>query len=271
MNQQPQAPQNAPAGEQMSLFYLLQHYNKDNAAIYKAQKEAKKYQAPVQPGAPKQKGKSAPQPASAPPQAPKHASPGFAVPGQPAPASAAPRQPGAPVPPPQNVPPRAPAAPVPPQAPPQTPVTPPQAPVAPPQPAPQPAPQGGSPLNFGGTTMLGGGQAGGTVVLGAAANASQISPYLIRTKNNERIPLNKPMFRIGKEVSYVDYCIGDNPAVSRSHANIVTRNNEFFVVDTNSTNRTFVDGVEIASNVETPLYHGAKIRFANENFEFWMY
>lgn len=37
-------------------------------------------------------------------------------------------------------------------------------------------------------------------------------------KNNEKIKLVKPVFRIGKEKSYVDYFIGDNTTVSRSHA-----------------------------------------------------
>ena len=69
----------------------------------------------------------------------------------------------------------------------------------------------------------------------------------------------------------MDYFIGDNTAISRSHANIVSRDGEYFVVDTNSTNHTYVNGGMIQSNVETKLSHGSKIRLANEDFEFKLY
>ena len=98
-----------------------------------------------------------------------------------------------------------------------------------------------------------------------------MQPYLLRVKNNERIPINKPSFRIGKERSFVDYFIADNTAISRSHANILNRDGEYYIVDTNSTNHTYVNGVMIQSNVETKLTHGAKITLANESFEFLTY
>lgn len=127
-------------------------------------------------------------------------------------------------------------------------------------------------MNFGETTVLGGGNIGETTVLGAtSATTVQENPHLIRTKNNEKINLNKPVFRIGKEKSYVDYFIGDNTAISRSHANFISRDGEYFVTDTNSTNHTYVNGVMIQSNVETKLAHGDKIRLANEDFEFKLY
>lgn len=125
--------------------------------------------------------------------------------------------------------------------------------------------------NFGETTVLGvGSEAGETTVLGTS-QAQIIKPYLLRIKNNERIELNKPVFRIGKERSYVDYFVSDNTAVSRSHANIINKDNEFYIVDTNSTNHTYVNGSMIRSNVETKIEHGTKIRLANEDFEFFMY
>ena len=125
--------------------------------------------------------------------------------------------------------------------------------------------------NFGETTVLGvGSEAGETTVLGTS-QAQIIKPYLLRIKNNERIELNKPVFRIGKKRSYVDYFVSDNTAVSRSHANIINKDNEFYIVDTNSTNHTYVNGSMIQSNVETKIEHGTKIRLANEDFEFFMY
>ena len=94
---------------------------------------------------------------------------------------------------------------------------------------------------------------------------------LLRLKNNERINIDKPVYRIGKERSYVDYFIGDNSAISRSHANIITRDGKYFVMDTNSTNHTFVNGSMIQSNVEVPLEHGTMLRLADEEFEFKLF
>lgn len=247
----PKAPQ-AAEEKPMSMFYLLQHYSKENAAIYKAQQEAKKA-----------KKNSAPTPVQQPVQqkaASKPANTGFAVPGKPDavnPGFAVPGQAAAPVV----------------QQPVQT-----KAEVKNTQPAAlqtavpvyqQPA-QPARPINFGETTVLGG-AIGETTVLGTESNPTRVDPHLIRVKNNEKIPLNKQVFRIGKERSYVDYFIGDNTAISRSHANIVNHNGEFYVVDTNSTNHTYVNGGMIQSNVETKLSHGTKIRLANEDFEFRLY
>ena len=87
-------------------------------------------------------------------------------------------------------------------------------------------------------------------------------------KNKERIPVNKALFRIGKEPTYADYYIGDNSAISRSHANIIARGSEYFIVDTNSTNHTYINDAIIPKNVEAKISHGDKVRLANEEFEF---
>lgn len=131
----------------------------------------------------------------------------------------------------------------------------------------------GHAANFGETTVLNKGNIGETTVLNAAAQQQQkqIAPHLIRVKNNEKISVNKPVFRIGKERSYVDYFIGDNTAISRSHANIVSRDGAYYLVDTNSTNHSFVNGEMIPSNEEVQIEHGTKIMLANEDFEFRLY
>lgn len=257
--------------EAISLFYLLQHYNKDNAARYKAQKETKKQPngapAPTATQKPKKEKKKGAQPPNyAVPGMPQE--PSFAIPGQAAPAVPANTPPlmGKPY---QS----------PPQANVQTAYTPPvqqtviqgtayQAQQIPQMPQMQPQTR---PMSFGETTVLGGGNIGETTVLGSPAQNMQLCPHLIRSKNNERIDINKPVFRVGKEKSYVDYFVSDNTAVSRSHANIISRDGEYFVVDTNSTNHTFVNGSMILSNSETKISHGDKIRLANEEFEFRLY
>lgn len=97
----------------------------------------------------------------------------------------------------------------------------------------------------------------------------QISyPYLIRKSSFDRTDINKPVFRIGKERSYVDYFVPDNNAVSRIHADIITKNNCFFVKDENSTNGTYVNGNRINPNEEVQVFDGDIITFANDEFEF---
>lgn len=97
----------------------------------------------------------------------------------------------------------------------------------------------------------------------------QISyPYLIRKNSFDRMDINKPVFRIGKERSYVDYFVADNNAVSRIHADIITKNNSFFVKDENSTNGTYVNGNRLSPKEEVQVFDGDIITFANEEFEF---
>lgn len=124
-------------------------------------------------------------------------------------------------------------------------------------------------LDFGQTTVLDANMADGqTSVLSAPAVAQ---PYLVRKKNNEKIFIHNAFFRIGKEANYVDYFIGDNSAISRSHANIINNGKDYYIVDTNSKNHTYVNGQMIQSNTETLLTHGSIVKLANEEFEFRVY
>ena len=232
-----------PVEKPMTMFYLLRHYSKENAAKYKAQQEAQKAQK-TSDAAGVSASKSNQQ------ASPKAIDPGFAIPGQQSSQVSSGYTASV-----QQVIPSA-------QMPAQ------QAKSVEYQ---EPISRSAAQISFGETTVLSSGQIGETTVLGAMTDSTRVDPHLIRTRNNEKIPLNKPVFRIGKERSYVDYFIGDNTAISRSHANIVNHNGEFYVVDTNSTNHTYVNGGMIQSNVETKLSHGTKIRFANEDFEFRLY
>jgi len=135
----------------------------------------------------------------------------------------------------------------------------------------QPVANGNFKVNFGETTVLNNSTAGETTILNADANAQSIVPYLIRIKNNEKIILSKPVFRIGKEKSFVDYFIGDNTAISRSHADFISRDGEYFIMDMNSTNHTYINETMIPSSVEVKLTHSMIIRLANERFEFRIY
>lgn len=254
-NQEKQPENPADNAPEMTFMYLMQHYSKENKAIYDAQKEAKKQKNDKK--STKSKEKSASK-AGRKPQA--NANVGFVVPGMDGTA----------------VPPVQPTAP---QSKPQVQAVPPQqskvqkSVASPVQPVIQASPMQPQQPVMSETTVLVSPMIGETTVLvnGQLPGQNQMIPFLIRRKGNEKISLNKPVFRIGKERSYADYFIGDNTAISRSHANIVSRDGEYYLVDTNSTNHTFLNGQMIQSNVETKLAHGDTIRLANEDFEFKLY
>lgn len=251
-----------PATQKMSLFYLLQHYNAENAAIYKRQKEEKK------------KGPSNP------PQWPVQTL--YNIPGQePAgigvgnvsgggvgnmpgsgmgnmPSSGMGSMPGGGM---SNMPgsgmsnmPGGGMGVMPSGG----------------NPAVINPPPVGTPANFGNTVVLDGGGDGGTVVLNPddERRARVLRPVLLRKRNNAQIYLNKSPFRIGKAKDYVDYWVGDNPAISRSHAELILSGQQCFIVDTNSTNHTYVNGKMISSNVKFELKDGDVVQLANEEFTF---
>ncbi|WP_288221807.1 FHA domain-containing protein [uncultured Clostridium sp.] len=93
-------------------------------------------------------------------------------------------------------------------------------------------------------------------------------PYLERKCNGEIISINKPVFRLGKEKSYVDYFITNNNAVSRSHADIITRGKSYFVCDQNSTNHTYINDKVLVIKSETEIHDGDVLKLANEEFIF---
>jgi hypothetical protein len=125
--------------------------------------------------------------------------------------------------------------------------------------------------NYGETRPLGPSDATICMDDGTGTFGQAVSPYLINKKNGDKIIINKDVFRIGREVNYVDYCIQNNRAIGRSHAFIKSQNGKYYGVDTNSLNHTYVNGVEIKPQTETEITHGTELRFANENYEFKLY
>lgn len=232
-------------GKKMSLLYLVRHYSKENMEIYKSQKGATPQESKsnfVDKSAKKKKEKT-------PTNSKKPA--GFMIPGQKPELSATENKVSIeqPIVTTKNY-----------------------------QPEPSSKQGLGSYVNnvstqsadFGDTTVLvAPGAAGETSLLTAnVATAVKPRPYLVRLKNGEKVLVDKPRFRIGKEKSYVDYFIGDNTAISRSHADIIVKGDSYFLVDLNSTNHTFVNGAMLQGNAEVQIKNGNRIRLANEDFDF---
>ena len=99
-------------------------------------------------------------------------------------------------------------------------------------------------------------------------NANVRYPILFRVLTEETISVNKPVFRLGKERSYVDYFVTNNIAVSRSHADIITRGNKYFVKDLNSKNRTYINNQELPIHMEVEIHDGDRLKLGNEEFIF---
>lgn len=116
------------------------------------------------------------------------------------------------------------------------------------------------------TSLLVDGDDEGTALL--VENMCQSYPYLFRVSKEENISINKSVFRLGKEKSYVDYVIADNNAVSRSHADIITRGKTYFVIDLNSKNHTYINDQLLPVQVETEIFNGDRLRLGNEDFIF---
>lgn len=108
-----------------------------------------------------------------------------------------------------------------------------------------------------------------TTLLDVATVAlEQMPSVLIRQKTGEEIMINKPVFRIGRESGYVDYCVNDNKAISRGHADIITKDGRYFILDHNSTNKTYINDVAIKANKEFEIFGGDRVELADEEFSF---
>lgn len=239
-----------PNGEKpISLMYLLRHYSKENAEAYKAQKGNKGVRpASMRPP----KGGEMPVPA------------GLMIPG-----TESGRQEMGTMPP--EVPVQRPPASVPVSA---------GAAARPgpssftPTPLPPPVAQAASPAqSFGDTDYFSDSEGPEeTMILGMDQDRPQaVEPFLIRRKNNERIPVDKPIFRLGRSADFNDYTIIDNKYVGHSHCHLVQQGGEYFIQDDNSKNHTMVNGKMIPPGQPVKIAHGYTISVANEEFEFKLF
>lgn len=93
-------------------------------------------------------------------------------------------------------------------------------------------------------------------------------PVLIRTLTEEVIRIDKPVFRIGKEENCVDYIVTNNIAVSRNHADIISRDGRYYVYDLRSKNRTYINNRVLPAEHEVEIFNGDVLKIANEEFLF---
>lgn len=78
--------------------------------------------------------------------------------------------------------------------------------------------------------------------------------------------IDKDEYLIGKNPSAVDGVVAGNKMISRIHCKIVRRDDSYCIVDMQSINGTYVNGVRLAANEPTPISAGDRIRLANSDF-----
>ena len=105
-------------------------------------------------------------------------------------------------------------------------------------------------------------------VSAATTNTPKALPYLIRVSTEERIMLNKAVFKIGKATRGVDYTVGGNGAISRQHAFIIQKDGVCYIKDNKSTNHTYVNGKRVEDGAEEILTHDSLVRLGDEEFTF---
>ena len=106
----------------------------------------------------------------------------------------------------------------------------------------------------------------GIPMTGGTPKASK-TVYLIRKITNERAYITKTPFVVGKAPE-CDYCISNNPAISRKHLEISNQNGTYLVRDVGSLNGTYINGTKLAAEVPYELQSGSVFMIANEEFIF---
>ena len=96
----------------------------------------------------------------------------------------------------------------------------------------------------------------------------QAIPYLVRVNTEERVMLDRTVFKIGKGNRGVDYSIRGNSAISRQHAIILQKDGVCYIKDNKSTNHTYVNGKMVEDGVEEILTHDSLITLGDEDFLF---
>lgn len=99
-------------------------------------------------------------------------------------------------------------------------------------------------------------------------NTKNKFPVLVRSFTEEVIRINKPVFRIGKDENCVDYVVTNNIAISRSHADIISRNGRYFVFDLRSKNKSYINNRVLPTEQEVEIFNGDVLKLANEDFLF---
>ena len=93
--------------------------------------------------------------------------------------------------------------------------------------------------------------------------------YLLRESTKEKIYLPDEGLVMGKDPQQSDYCIAENQAVSRRHAQLEKLDGEWNLIDLNSLNGTYKNGERLVGNIANRLKNKDVIFLADERFIYY--
>lgn len=100
-----------------------------------------------------------------------------------------------------------------------------------------------------------------------SAQTIEYKLYALDKKNKKHITLNKFPYTIGKMAGCVDFALADD-SVSRIHARFEKVDDRVMLVDMNSTNGTYRNGLRMQPQETVEIEPGDEIRFGNLNYCF---
>ncbi len=109
----------------------------------------------------------------------------------------------------------------------------------------------------------------GTTILTNYSRRS-VTGYLYCSSTGETIQIEGEEFTIGKAQGQVNYVIQNNPTISRIHAKIVRKYDEFFLEDLGSTNFSYINCERIAPGDKRVLQDRDVIYLSDEEFVFML-
>lgn len=85
---------------------------------------------------------------------------------------------------------------------------------------------------------------------------------------DSKVSINKPSFLIGRSKQLADYALPECLSLGRVHAEVIKEDQAYYLVDVNSKNGTYLNGVKLESQKKYPLKKGDKIQLASETVTF---
>lgn len=97
------------------------------------------------------------------------------------------------------------------------------------------------------------------------------NPYIIKLNSEaaSKIYIDKQEFNIGRDNRKSDFVI-EKPTVSSKHASIVSESGEYYIIDNNSSNGTYLNHIKLEVNKKYKLNNKDNIIFADENYCFYL-
>ena len=94
------------------------------------------------------------------------------------------------------------------------------------------------------------------------------APALVNVSTGEKVQITSDDFTLGRSKEKVDFRI-ENPAVSIIHARISKEGDKSFIEDLNSSNHTFVNGIQLqpGENAKVELKEGDSVKLAEVEFK----